>query len=246
MLYSITMTFKKHTALASMINFLFALLVLLQSGCTSQGEGADPGITDHPVAYAKRTIELDNGVVVQTDIREPLNFNAGGDVYIKDRASATASERNITQSITAGLGDVRDISSSYDGEKILFSLKLEDPEPDDNVFFTWNIYEYDLTNAELRRIIDTDVIAEEGDDISPQYLPDGRIVFVSNRQTQSRAILLDEGVNGVSKPQFSAIDENRQTKSLVLHVMNTDGSDILQITFNQVMTLTRRYSVMVA
>ena len=38
---------------------------------------------------------------------------------------------------------------------------------------------------------------------------------------------MDEG-----KPQFSALDEDRDEPALTLHVMNIDGSDIQQITFN--------------
>ena len=41
-------------------------------------------------------------------------------------------------------------------------------------------------------------------------------------------ILLDEG-----KPQFAAQDEDRNQDAFVLHVMNADGSDIHQISFNQ-------------
>ena len=41
--------------------------------------------------------------------------------------------------------------------------------------------------------------------LRPHYLPDGRIVFSSTRQRQSKAILLDEG-----KPQFAAQDERPQ------------------------------------
>ena len=48
-------------------------------------------------------------------------------------------------------------------------------------------------------------------DVSPHYLPDGRIVFSTTRQTQSQGILLDEG-----KPQFSAQDEARQEPAFVL------------------------------
>src|SRR3989440_4630512 len=44
------------------------------------------------------------------------------------------------------------------------------------------------------------------------YLPDGRIVFSSTRQTQSQGILLDEG-----KPQFAAQDEARDRKSTRLN-----------------------------
>lgn len=213
---------------------IFPVIVLLLQGCSLSGEGADPGITDAPIAYVKRVIPTDNnGDPIQPDIREPLLFNPGGDAFIKDRASVAAMEKNITTSITNGMGDVKDISVSYDGEKILFTLRLDDPDQNDNVFFTWNIYEYNITTNQLRRIITSNIIAEEGDDVSPFYLPDGRIVFSSDRQTQSKSILLDEGVTGLSKPQFSSADEDRRSKALVLHVMNDDGSDIHQITFNQ-------------
>jgi hypothetical protein len=85
-----------------------------------------------------------------------------------------------------------------------------------------------IATQELRRVIASDIVAEEGQDIDPHYLPDGRIVFSSTRQRQSGAILLDEG-----KPQFAAQDEDRNEPAFVLHVMNVDGSDIHQISFNQ-------------
>jgi hypothetical protein len=77
-------------------------------------------------------------------------------------------------------------------------------------------------------VIASDGVAREGDDVAPHYLPDGRIVFSSTRQRQSRAILLDEG-----KPQFAAQDEGGERPAFVLHVMNDDGTGIHQISFNQ-------------
>ena len=62
----------------------------------------------------------------------------------------------------------------------------------------------------------------------PHYLPDGRIVFSSTRQRQSRAILLDE-----NKPQYAAQDEDDNEPAFVLHVMDADGTNIHQISFNQ-------------
>jgi Tol biopolymer transport system component len=93
---------------------------------------------------------------------------------------------------------------------------------------TWNIWEYDTVSRQLRRVIESDIVAEEGHDLAPHYLPDGRIVFASTRQRQSRAILLDEG-----KPQFAAQDEDRREPAFVLHVMNADGTGLRQISFNQ-------------
>ena len=59
-------------------------------------------------------------------------------------------------------------------------------------------------------------------------MADGRIIFSSTRQRQSKAILLDEG-----KPQFEARDEDRDEPAYVLHVMDADGSDLHQVSFNQ-------------
>src|SRR5690606_30816931 len=92
---------------------------------------------------------------------------------------------------------------------------------------TWNIWEYDVDSRHLRRVISNELIAEEGQDLAPRYLPDGRILFVSTRQRQARARLLDEG-----KPQFAPLDETRREFAVALHVMNADGTDLRQISFN--------------
>lgn len=82
--------------------------------------------------------------------------------------------------------------------------------------------------GQLRRVISSDITAEAGQDVAPYYLPDGRIIFSSSRQRQSRAVLLDEG-----KPQFAALDEDLNEPAMVLHVMNPDGSGIHQVSYNQ-------------
>ena len=78
-------------------------------------------------------------------------------------------------------------------------------------------------------MITSDITAEIGQDVAPHFLPDGRIVFASTRQRDAKAVLLDEG-----KPQFAALERRRgNDDALALHVMNADGSDIHQISFNQ-------------
>jgi hypothetical protein len=99
----------------------------------------------------------------------------------------------------------------------------EDDEPP-----TWNIWEYDIATDTLRRVISSDIAAEAGQDVAPSYLPDGRILFSSTRQRQSKSVLIDE-----NKPQFEAANEARNESAFVLHVMNADGTDFHQITFNQ-------------
>jgi hypothetical protein len=194
------------------------------------GQEPDPVVVDFPVAYVKRPLVLDdNGALVEGDLRELLEFDVGANLYVRERASPTALETNVTEAIIGDQGDVRGVDASFDGSTFIFAMRgprIEDADEEDQP--TWNIWEYEVATATLRRVIASDIVAEEGQDIDPHYLPDGRIVFSSTRQRQSGAILLDEG-----KPQFAAQDEDRNEPAFVLHVMNADGSDIHQISFNQ-------------
>ncbi len=214
--------------------YAITLVAFSLSSCTetigsSEITGADPGVLEAPIAFVKRPIPVDdNDNEMQSDLREPLFFAAGGDIYLRSNSTVTATELNITADITAGQGDVKDLKPSFDGTRLLFSLRLFDPNPNDDDTPSWNIYEYDLAAKTTRRIISNDLTAEQGDDIGPAYLPDGRIVFSSNRQRQSGEMLTNEG-----KPRFRALDEDRNTVAMVLHVMDSDGGNLQQISFNQ-------------
>ena len=194
------------------------------------GQDPDPVIIDFPIAYIKAPIPTDdNGVFEQQDVREQISFDFGADLYFRDRASPSADAINITGDITQGLGAIRDVEIDYDGSRLLFAMRTPfDPNLDEEDLPTWNIWQYTFETGVLERVIRTDLTAEIGHDIMPKYLPDGRIIFASTRQTQSQAVLLDEG-----KGAFPAVDENRNEYAFNLHVMNDDGSDIRQVTFNQ-------------
>jgi Tol biopolymer transport system component len=84
--------------------------------------------------------------------------------------------------------------------------------------------------GELVRVIADDLTSEIGHDIMPKYLPDGRVIFASTRQTQSQALLLDENSQGGG---FSAMDEDENEFAFNLHVMDDDGNNLKQVTFNQ-------------
>ncbi|MDJ0831973.1 MAG: hypothetical protein QNJ69_00525 [Gammaproteobacteria bacterium] len=210
--------------------------VMLQLSCSdpitdagSTANGPDPGVLEAPIAYVKRPIPVDeDDEEIESDLREPLFFGEGGDVYIRSNSTVTATEINITSAVTGGQGDVKDLKPSFDGKKLLFTLRLFDPNPNDDDTPSWNIYEYDLENDVLRRIIQNELTAEAGDDIAPSYLPDGRIIFSSNRQRQSSEILTNEG-----KPRFKALDEDEDTPAMTLHIMNDDGGELQQVSFNQ-------------
>lgn len=210
-----------------------ALAAAVAAGCESgsrnginigSGQTPDPVVLDFPVAYVKRPLPTGD-----EDARELRSFQGGADLWLRDRAAPAALERNITGAITGGEWDVRDVDVSYDGRRLVFAMRpplIEGAEESEQP--TWNIWEYDLDSDTLRRVIASDLVAEEGHDVAPHYLPDGRIVFSSTRQRQAKATLIDEG-----KPQFPALDEDRREWAFVLHVMNDDGNAIRQITFNQ-------------
>ena len=210
---------------------LGSMLLALLAGCDpgGSGDGIDPGVVEIPLAYIKGPIPRDDdGDEIQPDLREPLLFTSGGDVYLRSASSAGADETNISLAVTGGIGDARGLNASHDGSRIIFSLREFDDNENDDIVPSWNIYEYNLEESTLRRVIPGSSIAERGNDLHPAYLPDGRILFTSDRQSQSREMRINEGKQG-----FAALDEDRRTRALVLHVMNADGSDIHQISFNQ-------------
>ncbi len=213
----------KHNPYIVLLSLLFILPTL--TGCIGEDEQTpDPVVKDFGIAYTKRAIPTDeDGLFIADDEREILTFREGSDLYLRHRASPSAAEQNITLRKTDGKGDVKDISASYDGSKLIFSMRLSDQDSD-----TWNLWEYDIQNDQLRRLINSDNTAELGHDTAPHYLPDGRIVFTSTRQRQTGAMLLDEG-----KPKFSGLDEDRNEPASLLHTINADGSNIRQISFNQ-------------
>lgn len=209
----------------------FLLSVFLLTGCGGSGsQDPDPLVADYGIAYVRRPLEVDNaGVALPLDAHDLEGFVPGGDLYYRDLASPSAAERNITGAITQGMGDVKDIEVSYDGTKLIFALRQPDiPNATPADQNKWDIWEYDIPADSLRRVTVTDNTAKAGEDIAPHYLPDGRIIFSSTRQRQSRATLLDEG-----KTAFSALEEDRGEHAFVLHVMDSDGSNIHQVSFNQ-------------
>ena len=196
----------------------------------------DPATVDYPVFYVKRQVPVDKtGALVQDDLRIMRTLTRStpsADLFMRASASPAAPETNITARITAGaMWDVKDVDTSADGSRVVFAMrgplamnqKAKDPP-------SWRIYEYVIATDDLHPLINpaSDPDPPTVNDVSPHYLPDGRVVFSSTRQSQSQGILLDE-----HKPQFQAQDEDRNEPAFVLEVMNPDGTDVHQITFNQ-------------
>ena len=94
------------------------------------------------------------------------NFAPGGAMRIYDVDSGT-----IRTLIETETGVVRDPELSFDGKKILFSMRK------DSLDF-YHLYEINVDGSGLKQL----TFASGVSDIDPVYLPDGGIVFTSTRQ----------------------------------------------------------------
>ncbi|MGN6527773.1 MAG: hypothetical protein ACTHL8_15405 [Burkholderiaceae bacterium] len=184
---------------------------------------------DVPIAYVKRVRTLG----LQQNPTNGAPSLPGGDLMIREKASPSAPEHNITAQFTMGKGDASSPEVSYDGKKLLFAMKC----PASNAVTInggpactgrWNIWEYDMTTGGLaggtfRRLTSS----TSDDDVDPVYLPaGGGVVFTSNRQTESHA-------NQALGHSYYALDEYERERVFNLHTMALDGSKITQISFNQ-------------
>ena len=204
----------------------------------ANSQAGDAATVDYPIFYVKRTVPTDQaGKLVQDDLRVMSTALPSADLYMRASASPSAAETNVTAPITAAAAtsgqfwDVKDVDTSADGTRAIFAMRGPLTSNEDlKKAPGWRIYQYTIATKTLAPVINpaNDPDPPTVDDVSPHYLPDGRIVFSSTRQTQSQGVLLDQG-----DPQFSAQDEDRSEPAFVLEVMNANGTNIHQISFNQ-------------
>ncbi|RMF69300.1 MAG: hypothetical protein D6743_02055 [Calditrichaeota bacterium] len=126
------------------------------------------------------------------------SFSPGGNLFSLVPASPDGKLTNLTKLTD---GDVADPEISFDGLKVIFAMRRTRNE-------RFHIYEMNVDGTGLRQLTSD----PERDDFDPTYLPNGKILFTSNR------------------PGF--LDEYNKRTAEVLHVMNADGSNIECISFN--------------
>jgi len=199
------------------------LLAFIISACTLAGckfGSEDESIIisgDFPLVYVKK-----NQDALLPSV-SAVSYAIGTDLYWRDVSSPESVEQNLTTSLTFGKGDVADPEVSYDGKKIIFSMRCTtESSAFCNMDSSWNIWIYDIEQNSFSRVIQEIDIANLGDDIDPAFLPDGRIVFSSTRQKNTSEIR-----------GYIYANENSQTPASVLHTMTANGENIEQISFNQ-------------
>jgi hypothetical protein len=220
--------FTTRTLLGS-ASALAAVGILTLSACGGGSKSDSNTVTvqgDVPIAYAKR---------VNTIGLNPTNGAPsadGGDLMIREKSSPSAPEHNMTTQFTLGKGDAATPEVSWDGKKILFSMRCPTSNPIQVGGVAactghWNIWEYDMTTGGLTGGSFKRLTSSSNDDIHPVYLPAGQgIVFTSNRQTKSH-------LNQALGHTYFALDEYERERVFNLHTMAMDGSNITQISYNQ-------------
>ena len=189
-----------------------AVLSVAISGCGGDNTSSLDSDSSTAIAYVKRHVDAIGNPT------EAIRFYPGGDLFIKMSASTDALAYNISALITEGQGDVSGPEASFDGTKIIFSAKK-------SVTSKWNLWQYDVETYALTPIL----LNSSHDDIDPAFLPDGRIVFSSNRQQRSQVIQNLEG----SPQVYKQLDEYQREPVFNLHVFNPANGSIAQISFNQ-------------
>ncbi len=205
----------------------------------------DPVVLEIPIAYIIRTLPDS-----PTDLRDPLAFTPGAKLIVRERASATADDIDVTDLITAIVAeeedvtadtlaiDIKGLESSYDGSTLIFSARVV-PEPvDANIDqTTWNLWTFNYDTMEAQYLIPSRIKRNEGmesgggQDIAPHFLTDDRIVFSSTRQVASQGRLLNEGRGQI----FSALTERGNQPAAVLHIYDPQlrDAEFQQISFNR-------------
>ncbi|MFQ5588662.1 MAG: hypothetical protein ACE5F7_07465, partial [Nitrospiria bacterium] len=160
------------------------------------------------------------------DPLDPIEFSKGGDLMTLVPGTPSGKLRNLTADLTNGQGDVSDPEifpqTRTDQFRLTFSMRKSSAD-------RWHLYEMTV-NADGSRVdLPKQLTCGPNNDVDPAFLPDGRIVFSSDRPGH--------------------LDEYERRKSALLHILDPakpalpsqplcasggkEAGEVVQISFNQ-------------
>ncbi len=182
---------------------LVVVLAAALPGCSSGGGStavdSGPAALLHPIIFVSQ-VPSDAGEFQISDVHgsflgdnPPRDQPVGGNLFRIDPGSTTPV--NLTKQIDAA---VRNPELSWNGRRVVFSMKQ-------GARGNWQIWEIRVDGNGLRRVTNTPYNETE-----PVYLPDGRIVFASDR--------------------LGMLDGYENFPTGQLHVMDPDGTNVELLT----------------
>ncbi|MFQ5543012.1 MAG: hypothetical protein ACE5FY_01520 [Nitrospiria bacterium] len=193
---------------------LFSGLLLL--ACTSNPQKSATSEGDLPgIVFSKRSVDAIG------DPLDPIEFSPGGDLMTLVPGAPSGKLRNLTRDLTNGEGDVSDPEifpqTGSDSFRLVFSMKKSNTD-------NWHLYEMIINADGSRESAPEPLTCGPDNEVDPVYLPDGRIVFTSDRPGH--------------------LDEYERRKAALLHILDRtagvlpaqpqcDSGEVVQISFNQ-------------
>ena len=157
---------KSEASEENLANFILSYESLKKGALLS-----NPLLAEHPILFVTRQQYApdhhNTATLFQTNEINTASFAPGGSLKVIDLKNRGKVETLLENKD----GVIRDPEISYDGEKIIFSMRNNKEED-------YHIYEIDSNGKNLKQLTAAKGVA----DIDPQYLPDGGIVFSSTRE----------------------------------------------------------------
>lgn len=167
------------------------------------------------IVFASRTVDA------LGDPLDPIRFEPGGDLMTLVPGTPSGTLRNLTSDLTNGVGDVSDpevfLQTGEDQFRVVFAMRTNSGD-------RWHVYEVEVSADGTRLSAPVQLTCGSSNEVDPQYLSDGRIVFSSDRPGH--------------------LDEYERRRSTVLHMLDRtqpalstqpscDSGEIVQLSFNQ-------------
>ncbi len=167
------------------------------------------------IVFASRTVDA------LGDPLDPIRFEPGGDLMTLVPGTPSGTLRNLTSDLTNGVGDVSDpeifLQTGEDQFRVVFTMRTNSGD-------RWHLYEVEVSADGTRLSTPVQLTCGSSNEVDPQYLPDGRIVFSSDRPGH--------------------LDEYERRRSTLLHMLDRtqpvlssqpscDSGEVVQISFNQ-------------